>query len=125
MFVFNSKLTIASNKIILAGFSQGGAIALHTALRYEKPLGGILALSTYLALHDSLPTERSEENAAIPIMMMHGLHDPVVPIELAQTSKQFLFEMGYSVSWQDYSMEHSVCPQQINDISQWFEQVLN
>jgi len=116
---------IAFDKMLIAGFSQGGAIALHTALRFAEKLAGILALSTYLPLHESIAKERSETNRSIPIMMMHGEYDPVVPIRLAEMSKQHLFEQDYSVQWQTYPMEHSVCPPQIDNISQWFDKILN
>jgi len=115
---------LASEKIILAGFSQGGAIALQTALRYAEPLAGLLALSTYLPLRESLATEASSQNKDIEFMMLHGEYDPVIPIELAQASKQYLFEQGYSVEWKTYPMEHSVCPQEIADIGGWFGKVL-
>jgi len=118
------KSGVAAKNIVLAGFSQGGAMALHTALRFPQSLAGILALSTYLPLNASLAAERSVENQDIPIMLMHGDYDPVVPIKLAQISKQVLFELGWSVQWQTYPMEHSVCPDQIDDISKWFATVL-
>ena len=115
---------VDSQHIVLAGFSQGGAVAMQTALRYKKPLAGLLALSTYLPLADSLVEEAAEENKTIPFMMAHGEFDPVVPIQLAQHSKQQLFELGYSVEWKTYPMEHSVIPDEITDIEQWFEKVL-
>ncbi len=115
---------VASDKIVLAGFSQGGAIAMQTALRYQQPLAGLLALSSFLTLRDSLVTEASSENKNIKFLMLHGEFDPVVPIELAQVSKQFLFESGYTVEWKTYPMEHSVCPQEIDDIGKWFANVL-
>jgi phospholipase/carboxylesterase len=115
---------VESSHIVLAGFSQGGAVALQTALRYESPLAGLLALSTYLPLGASLHEEARVENKHIPIMMVHGEFDPVVPIQLAQQAKQRLFEAGYSVEWKTYPMEHSVCPQEIDDINRWFEKVM-
>lgn len=115
---------VTSEKIVLAGFSQGGAIAMQTALRYEEPLAGLLALSTFLTLRDSLVTEASSQNKNIKFLMLHGEYDPVVPIQLAQASKQYLFEAGYAVEWKTYPMEHSVCPQELDDIGQWFAQVL-
>ncbi len=115
---------VSAKNIVLAGFSQGGAMALHTALRFSQSLAGILALSTYLPLSGSLAAERKDENLEIPIMMMHGDYDPVVPIKLAQISKQCLFELGWSVQWQTYPMEHNVCPEQIDDISKWFTRIL-
>lgn len=117
-------LGVKSRHILLAGFSQGGAIALHTALRYQEPLAGVLALSTYLPLRGSLATEASTANRDIALMMAHGEYDPVVPIHLAQSSKQKLIETGYSVEWQTYPMEHSVCPQEIVDIGDWLAKIL-
>ena len=117
-------LGIANEHIVLAGFSQGGAIALQTALRYPQALAGLLALSTYLTLHDSLEKEASSKNQNIPLMMAHGEYDPVVPFELAKLSKQRLLDAGYSVEWKTYPMEHSVCPQEIADIGQWLGKVL-
>ena len=119
-----SSLGVNSEHIVLAGFSQGGAIALQTALRYEDKLAGLMALSTYLTLYDSLQNEASESNKTIPLLMAHGEYDPVVPIGLAQLSKQRLLDAGYQVEWLSYPMEHSVCPQEIEDISRWFAKVL-
>lgn len=115
---------VPAKHIILAGFSQGGAIALHTALRYPHKLAGILALSTYLPLVDKLAGEASAENKNIPIFMAHGDYDPVVPIELAEMSRQKLMTLDYKVLWRTYPMEHGVLPDEINDISVWFEQTL-
>ena len=115
---------VRSKNIVLAGFSQGGAMALHTGLRFPYDLAGILVLSAYLPLYKSLAAERSAQNNDINIMMMHGEYDPVVPISLAQLSKQRLFESGWSSEWRTYPMEHGVCPDQIDDISQWFSKVL-
>jgi len=118
------KSGVPAKNIVLAGFSQGGAMALHTALRFPQTLAGILALSTYLPLSSSLASERSAENQGIAILMNHGDYDQVVPLKLAQISKQKLFELGWSVQWQTYPMEHSVCPEQIDDMSKWFATVL-
>ncbi len=117
------QLGVASEHIVLAGFSQGGAIALHLGLRYPKPLAGILALSTYLALANTLAAERSAANKTIPIYMAHGEYDPIVPLTLAQRSHAYLSELGYHVDWHEYPMEHSVCPAEIAAISTWFDQV--
>ena len=119
-----NSLGVNNEHILLAGFSQGGAIALQTALRYDDKLAGLMALSTYLTLYDSLQSEASESNKTIPLMMAHGEYDPVVPIGLAQLSKQRLLDAGYQVEWLSYPMEHSVCPQEIEDISRWFAKVL-
>ena len=118
------KQGVPSEHIILAGFSQGGAIALHTGLRYEKKLAGILALSTYLPLHDKLASEASEVNKQTPIFMAHGRDDQVVPMMLAESSRQHLISLNYKVDWRTYPMAHSVIPDEINDISRWFGQVL-
>lgn len=110
---------VASDKIVLAGFSQGGAIALQTGLRHAKPLGGILALSTYLTLADSLAAEASVMNKQIPILMAHGTEDPVIPLQLAHQSRDALRSQGYIVQWFDYPMPHSVCMEEVEAIAQW------
>ena len=108
-----------ANRIVLAGFSQGGAIALQTALREPRALGGVLALSTYLPLAAALPTERSAANAAVPIFMAHGSVDPVLPLALAERSRRTLEGLGYSVDWRVYPMPHSVCAAEIEAIDEW------
>ena len=113
-----------SDRIVLAGFSQGGAIALHTGLRYEKQLAGILALSTYLPTIDTLAGERSQANLNIPIMMAHGTLDPLVPIANAVSARQNLTDLAYPVSWHEYQMGHAVCPEEIRDISSWLLGIL-
>ena len=115
---------VAPERIVLAGFSQGGAMALHTGLRHPERLAGILALSTYLPLADRLPAEAHPANADTPIFMAHGLHDPVVPLPLAETSRQYLESLGYRIEWHTYPMEHSVCPEEITDIRAWLLRVL-
>jgi len=115
---------IATEKIIIAGFSQGGAIALHTGLRYPQRLAGILALSTYLPLVQTVRQEASEINQALPIFMAHGSHDPIVPLRLGDDSRHYLEQFGYQPEWKTYFMEHSVCPDEISDISQWLYKVL-
>lgn len=115
---------VSSEHIVLAGFSQGGALALYLGTRYPHPLGGILALSTYLPLDESLSNEASEENSAIPIFMAHGDFDPVVPLSLAQLSRERLEQAGYRIQWQTYAMGHSVIPAEIEDISRWYDSVL-
>ena len=110
---------LAEDRIVLAGFSQGGAIALHTGLRHAHPLAGILALSTYLPLWDSLSVERTEANQHTPILMCHGLQDPVVPLALGEASRDHLRSLGYAVKWHDYPMEHQVCVDEIHTISDW------
>lgn len=110
---------IAPDKVVLAGFSQGGAIALQTGLRHDKPLAGILALSTYLTLPESLPAESTQANKSIPIFMAHGLEDPIVPLELAVQSRDALKSNGYSVQWVEYPMPHSVCMEEVVTIGEW------
>ena len=115
---------IKSENIVLAGFSQGGVIALHTGLRYSNKLAGIMALSCYLPLAQALATETHQANLSTPIFMAHGNNDQVIPIELATLSKQQLLKLDYSVEWNVYLMEHSVCIEEITDISKWLKQVL-
>ncbi len=110
---------------VLAGFSQGGAVALQTGLRLKDTLAGIMALSTYLPLAETLENEKSVENSAIPIFMAHGDSDPVVRPELAYMSRSRLEQQGYKVEWKEYrQMQHSVCAQEIEDISRWLQKVL-
>ena len=108
-----------AERIVLAGFSQGGAIALHTALRDPRPLAGVLALSTYLPLAATLASERSAANASIPLFMAHGTDDPVLSFELAETSRLALEALGYAVDWHAYPMEHSVCMDEVRAIGAW------
>jgi len=115
---------IPAQQILLAGFSQGGAIALHTGLRYEQPLAGILALSTYLPLAESLAVEASPANRAVPVFMAHGTQDPVVPLSLATLSRDALQQQGYDVAWHSYPMPHAVCPEELRDIRDWLVQRL-
>jgi phospholipase/carboxylesterase len=115
---------VPSKKILLAGFSQGGAIVLHTALRYEKPLAGILGMSTYLPTADSLEAECHAANRKIPIMIAHGQHDPVIPIVNAENTREELTRLEYAVQWYTYPMEHHVCIEEIADIRSWMLEVL-
>jgi len=107
---------IPAERIILAGFSQGCAMTLQTGLRHPKKLAGLLCLSGYLPLADKLPAECSEANRSTPIFMAHGRVDPVVQIARAETSRDFLTRLGYAIEWKDYSMPHSVCEEEIDDI---------
>jgi len=116
---------IVPRRIVLAGFSQGGAIALHTGLRYPQRLAGILALSTYLPLADALASEAHTANRDIPIFMAHGNKDTVVALPHALLSKQRLTELGYSVEWHDYEMPHSLCNKEIADIGGWLAHTLD
>jgi phospholipase/carboxylesterase len=115
---------IDTEKIVLAGFSQGGVIALQTALRYPQRLAGVMALSTYLALADSLPAEKQAANAAIPIFMAHGLQDEVIPLAAATSSRDRLLSLGYAIEWHEYAMPHSVCGEEVEAIAAWLEKVL-
>jgi phospholipase/carboxylesterase len=113
---------IPANKIVLAGFSQGGAIALQTGLRYEQALAGILALSTYLPLAATLESEASSANRAIPIFMAHGEQDNVIPISIAENSFKELGRLGYKADWHEYPMPHSVSMEEIENIGAWLRQ---
>lgn len=110
---------VAPGNIFLAGFSQGGAIALHTALRQIAPLGGVLALSTYLPLAENIVQEASVHARQTPIFMAHGRSDQVVPYALGAASKDTLLELGYAVEWREYRMQHSVCEEELRDIETW------
>ncbi len=116
---------IAPGRIILAGFSQGGAIALYTGLRHAERLGGILALSTYLPMAERLAGEAAPANRDVPVMMAHGTADPVVPLLLAEQSRALLEAHGNPVEWHSYPMQHSVSPQEIADIRQWLLTILS
>nr|AEM45129.1 hypothetical protein [uncultured organism] len=110
---------IAPEKLVLAGFSQGGAIALQTGLRYPKRLAGIVGLSTYLALAESLPSEAHPANRGIPIFLGHGKQDNVIPFTAGANSKERLTELGYRVQWHEYPMAHTVSMEEITDIGRW------
>ncbi len=114
---------IESSNIILAGFSQGAALALYTGLRYPLALGGIIALSGYLPQAQSLKQEACEANSSIPIFMAHGNMDPVVNIEFGQDSAKRLEHLGYPVSWKTYPMEHCLCAEQLKDLREWLVKV--
>ena len=114
---------IPHDKIVLAGFSQGGAIALHTALRYPHRLAGLMALSTWLPLQDSFDTEvvgnTRAQSQELPVFMAHGSFDPMLPMALGQQSCEALEKAGYAVEWHDYPMAHAVCAEEIADIRNW------
>jgi phospholipase/carboxylesterase len=111
-------------RLVLAGFSQGGAIALHAGLRHPEPLAGILALSCALPLADTLPAEASPAARGVPILMAHGTYDPLIPLARAVRSRDRLVELGYAVTWREYPMPHSVCAEEIGDVAAWLRQVL-
>jgi phospholipase/carboxylesterase len=115
---------VAAEHLVLAGFSQGGAIALQTGLRHPQKLAGVMALSTYLPLADSLLQEAAPANKATPIFMAHGTYDPLVPLMMGAGSMTLLTGLGYAVEWRQYPMPHSVCPEEIEDIGAWLRKVL-
>ncbi|MFD0913526.1 alpha/beta hydrolase [Methylophilus luteus] len=115
---------IASQRIVLAGFSQGGAMALYTATRFTQPLAGVLALSTYLPLKNKLVSEQHVANRQLPIWMAHGRSDSVITLSTAQAAREALQAAGYPLQWQEYDMPHSVCEQEIADIRRFLLQVL-
>ncbi|MFI4914377.1 MAG: alpha/beta hydrolase [Steroidobacterales bacterium] len=112
---------INAERIVIAGFSQGGALALYTALRYPLRLAGVLALSAYLPLGEQLATEKSPANLSTPILMCHGRFDPVVSLPFGELSHRALAALGYPVEWREYPMQHELCPQEIIDVAQWLE----
>ena len=111
-------------RIVLAGFSQGAAIALQTGLRQAQPLAGLIALSGYLPLAEKLPAERHVASAKVPLLMAHGSDDPVVPIARAIRSRDLLASLGYAVAWHEYPMPHSVCAEEIEVIARFLRERL-
>ncbi|MDR3414824.1 MAG: carboxylesterase [Nevskia sp.] len=112
---------IPRSRIVLAGFSQGGAIALHAGLRQAEGLAGILALSTYLPLHTTIFTELTPAGRATPLLMCHGRSDNVLPMALGSSTRDGLRQLGCHVDWHDYPMQHEVCEQEVEDISAWLK----
>ena len=115
---------VAPGKIVVAGFSQGGAMALFTGLRHPQTLAGIMVLSAYLVLAETLAAEASEANWRTPIFQAHGSSDPTVPIELGTLTRDGLADAGYAVEWHEYPMQHQVCPEELHDIGRWLTKVL-
>jgi len=115
---------IAADRVVLAGFSQGGAMALFTALREPERLGGVLALSTYMPLAAKLEGEAHPANAAVPILMAHGTFDPIVPLFLGEGTCRLLRERGYDVDWRTYPMPHSLCAEEVRDVRDWLLRTL-
>jgi phospholipase/carboxylesterase len=115
---------IADEHIVLAGFSQGGAIALHTGLRHPRRLAGILALSTYLPLVDTLSAEAHAANRDVPIFMAHGRGDTVIPYEFGERSGEALSAQGFALDWHDYFAEHTISMEELRDIEDWLASVL-
>ena len=115
---------IPTRRIVVAGFSQGAALALMTGLRHSERLAGIVGLSGYLPLADKTAAERSAANRDVPIFLAHGMRDGVVALPRASASRDALTALGYPVEWHEYLMEHSVCPQEITDLQRWLLRVL-
>jgi phospholipase/carboxylesterase len=115
---------IAAERILLAGFSQGGVLAFETALYYPRRLAGILALSTFLVESENLGSDKAAVNAQIPVLMCHGRQDMVLPFALGKSACKALKSAGYAVEWREYPMGHEVCLEEIQEISRWFQSVL-
>ena len=115
---------VPTERLVLAGFSQGGAIALHAGIRETRPLAGVLALSTYLPLAATAAAERAAANVELAIWMAHGSEDPVIPVGLAAAGRDHLKRLGYDVSWHTYPMGHSLCAAEVGDINAWLAQRL-
>lgn len=115
---------MASERIVLAGFSQGCALSLMTGLRFPQRLAGVMGLSGYLPLAPTLAAERHAANADVPVFLAHGRRDAVVPLARASASRQWLEGLGYAVEWHEYDMEHSVCLEELADMRQWLCRVL-
>ena len=116
---------IPSDKIVIAGFSQGGVMALQCGLRYPEKLAGILVLSAWLPLANSVIAERAPVNIETPVLMLHGTDDSLIPLDWAAQSYDYLKEIGHSVSMVSYPMQHNVCPEEINAIGVWLSKVLS
>ena len=112
---------VSRDRIVIAGFSQGGVIAMHTALRSPAPLAGLLALSTWLPLSDRL--EGYPKHPGLPVFMAHGQFDPVLPLPMGVAARDGVRSVGLDPEWQEYPMAHAVCPQEIADISRWLQSV--
>jgi phospholipase/carboxylesterase len=115
---------VPANRIVLAGFSQGGAMALHTGLRYADRLAGIMGLSCFLPLADRVGEEATAANRDVPIFLAHGTHDEVIPIARGRRSRDVLLGLGYRIEWREYPMPHGVSPAQIGDVAAWLRGVL-
>ena len=112
-------LGVPSSRVVLAGFSQGGAVALHAGLRYPQRLAGLLALSSYLPFPSTLADRKSAANADVPILMCHGRMDPVVPFAMGTEARDVLEAKGYAVEWHEYPMQHEVCAEELADVARW------
>ena len=118
------QLGVAPARVVLAGFSQGGAVALYSGLRYPERLAGILAMSCYLPFAETLAADRSTANSDVPILLCHGRGDPVVPIDMGLEAREELKANGYAPEWRDYPMQHAVCMEEIADVARWLQQRL-
>ena len=118
------KKGIESNKIIVAGFSQGGAIALYSGIRYPSKLAGLLALSAYLPVPGNLEKEASSHKET-PIVMAHGTDDDIIPIKQGRCSYRRLIKSGYKIEWNEYPMPHTICPEEISMIGSWINNQLS
>lgn len=114
---------IAADQVTLAGFSQGGVIALHLGLRCQQRLAGLMALSTYVHNHENLADEVSFASIDVPIFMAHGVADPMIPIARAVTSRETLINLNYQVEWHEYQMGHQVCPEELRDLETWLNHI--
>jgi len=112
---------IEPGRILVAGFSQGGAIAIQCALRYPEKLAGLIALSTYMLQVHRLESERHQANQGMPVFMGHGTADPIVPLQLGSQAAESLRQLAYPVEWQQYPMQHAVCPEEIEHIAAWMQ----
>lgn len=115
---------IVASNIVLAGFSQGGAMALHTGLCHPERLAGVMVLSSYVPIPDALSTEAHMSNHDVPIFMAHGRSDPIIPLSAAVQSRDLLVSSNYPVEWHDYSMPHSVCAEELDHIGAWLRKIL-
>ena len=115
---------VPAEHILLGGFSQGGAVSLYLGLRYEKTLGGIIGLSTYMPATEQFAAESHRANQHTPIFLAHGLHDPVLALKLAESSRDLLSAQGYAVSWHTYPMPHSLCQEEVTELSVWLDRIL-
>jgi phospholipase/carboxylesterase len=115
---------VPARRLVLAGFSQGGAMALQTGLRHAERLAGIMALSCFLPQADTVGAEASPANRDVPVLLAHGTHDPVIPLARAREAREALTRLGYAVEWHEYPMPHSVSNEEIRDIAAWLGRVL-
>jgi phospholipase/carboxylesterase len=124
LIVRENTRSIPSSRIVLAGFSQGGVLALQTGLRQSKPLAGLMALSSYLPMSPMIEVERNAASNLVPVFMGHGITDNIVPLALGKMSRDTLIKLGYEVEWHQYTMPHSVCAEELSDIGVWLKRVL-